>query len=121
MVLCGEVNISSKQSVRYLGVDLDQLLDGSKIADNILKKSNSRLTFLKRQANCLNFMSRKLLASVLIRCHFEYEYYMNIIWYNGLTKLLQINKLTKITNYAKQGYPVISRSAPEVTSWSFGI
>ena len=64
-ILCGENIVSSKESVCYLGVDLDQSLDGSKIAEKILKKGNSRLKYLFRQAGCLNLASRQLLASAL--------------------------------------------------------
>ena len=42
-VTCGETMVASTKSVRYLGVDLDQSLDGNYIAENILKIGNSRL------------------------------------------------------------------------------
>ena len=71
-VTCGETMVASTKSVRYLGVDLDQSLDGDYIAGNILKKGNSRLKFLWRHAKFLNKNSRKLLASALIQCHFDY-------------------------------------------------
>ena len=85
-VLYNGSNISPKQSVRYLGVDLDQSLDGISIVDNLMKKVNSRLKFLRRQAKCLNFRSKKLLASALIQCHFDYAC---SAWYNGLQKGFQ--------------------------------
>ena len=78
----------------YLGVDLDQSLDGSKIAEKILKKGNSRLKYLFRQAGCLNLASRKLLASALIQCHFDYAC---SAWYSGLQKSYQL-KLQTLQN-----------------------
>ena len=41
-VTCGETKVTAKTSMRYLGVDLDQSLDGQLIAEAILKKGNSR-------------------------------------------------------------------------------
>ena len=49
-VTCGETMVASTKSVRYLGVDLDQSLDGNYIAENISNKGNSRLKFLWRHA-----------------------------------------------------------------------
>ena len=78
--------VASTKSVRYLGVDLDQSLDGNYIAENILKKGNSRLKFLWRHAKFVNTNSRKLLASALIQCHFDYAC---SAWFSGLQKIYQ--------------------------------
>ena len=85
-VTCGETMVASTKSVRYLGVDLDQSLDGNYIAENILKKGNSRLKFLWRHAKFLNTNSRKHLASALIQCHFDYAC---SAWFSGLQKIYQ--------------------------------
>ena len=85
-VTCGETMVASTNSVRYLGVDLNQSLDGNYIAENILKKGNSRLKFLWRHANFLNTNSRKLLASALVQCHFDYAC---SAWFSGLQKIYQ--------------------------------
>ena len=74
------------KSVRCLGVDLDRSLDGNSIAENILKKGNSRDKFLWRHAKILNTNSRKLLASALIQCHFDYTC---SAWFSGLQKIYQ--------------------------------
>ena len=71
-ISCGNHVITSKTVIRYLGVDLEQTLSSTAIVENILKKGNSRLTFLYRQAKYLNTRSRKLLTSALILCHFDY-------------------------------------------------
>ena len=91
---CGDTNISSKKSVRYLGVDLEQTISGILILENILKKGNSRLKFLRRQAKCLNLASKKLLSSALIQCHMDYACSS---WYHGLQKNLK-HKLQILQN-----------------------
>ena len=85
-VTCGETMVASTKSVRYLGVDLDQFLVGNYIAENILKKGNSRLKFLWRHAKFLNTKSGKLFASALIQCHFDYAC---SAWFSGLQKIYQ--------------------------------
>ena len=83
--MCGETKVTAKTSVRYMGVDLDQTLDG-KIAEAILKKGNSRLEFLWRQVKFLNQYLKRFLASSLILCPFDYAC---SAWYDGLQKLYQ--------------------------------
>ena len=85
-VTCGKTMVASTKSMRYLGVDLDQSLDGNYIAENILKKGNSRLKFLWRHAIFFNTNSRKLLASALIQCHSDYAC---SAWFSGLQKIYQ--------------------------------
>ena len=85
-VTCGETKVTAKSSVRYLGIDPDQSLDGKLIAEAFLKNGNSRLKFLWRQAKFLNQYSKILLASSLILCHFDYAC---SAWYDGLQKLNQ--------------------------------
>ena len=80
--------VASTKSVTYLGVDLDQSLDGNYIAENTLKKGNSRLKFLCGHAKFLNTNSRKLLASALIQCHFDYAC---SAWFSGLQKFTNKN------------------------------
>ena len=76
--------VASTKSVRYLGVDLYQSLDGNYSAENILKESSSRLKFLWSLAKLLNTKSRKLLASALIQCHFDCAC---SAWFIGLEKI----------------------------------
>ena len=93
-IKCGDTKISSKKSVRYLGVDLEQTLSGKLILENILKKGNSRLKFLRRQAKCLNLASKRLLSSALIQCHMDY---VCSSWYHGLQNALK-HKLQILQN-----------------------
>ena len=76
-----------------------------------LQKGNSRLNFLYRVGKYLSLHTKKLLASALIQCHFDYPCSM---WYSSLTnstkKKLQIlqNKIIRfilnLDNRAHIGY-----------------
>ena len=85
-IICNDVPIASKTSVKYLGVDIDQSLSGELVADKVISKANARLKFLYRQAKFLNPHCKKLLASALIQCHFDYACSW---WFAGLTKFLK--------------------------------
>ena len=79
-------NLAGQDTVKYLGVNIDQTVSGETIAKNIIHKANSRLRFLYRQASCLNQNSRKILVSALIQCHFDYA---ASAWYSGLSQTLK--------------------------------
>ncbi len=53
------------------------------MAENVISKSNARLTFLYRQVRNVDLKTKKLLVSALIECHFDYA---STSWYSGLTK-----------------------------------
>ena len=93
-ISCGNNVITSKTVIRYLGVDLEQTLSGTAIVENILKKGNSRLKLLYRQAKYMNTRSRKLLTSALILCHFDYAC---SAWYSVLQKNMK-HKLQILQN-----------------------
>ena len=75
--------IKSKKSVVYLGLELNQYLDGEEIVLNITKKVNSRLKFLYRQANFFNHKVKKTICSALVLCLFDYSISS---WYGGISK-----------------------------------
>ena len=85
-VKCGDININNVNSVKYLGVQIDNTLSGENIVMNIIKKCNSRLKFLYRHKDMLDFCSRKTLCTALIQCHFDYSCSS---WYPGLGKTLK--------------------------------
>ena len=85
-IICVDNEVTAKDNVKYLGVSLDQSLWGKYIAESILKKVNSRHKFQWRQAKYLNRNSRKLLATSLILCHFDYAC---SAWFEGLQVNLQ--------------------------------
>ena len=103
-IICEDNEVTAKDNVKYLGVSLDQSLAGKYIAESILKKGNSRLKFLWRQAKYLNRNSRKLLATSLFLCHFDYAC---SAWFEGLQVNLQ-KKLQILQNKTMRfvlGYP----------------
>ena len=60
-----------------------------------MKKGNSCLKFLRRQAKCLNLASKRLLSSALFQCHMDYACCSS--WYHGLQKNLK-HKLQILQN-----------------------
>ena len=97
---CKGAVIQSKDSVSYLGAELDCGLSGEIMAGKVLKKCNSRLKFLFRKAKYLTAHSRRLLASALVQCHLDYAC---CFWYsslsNGTKNQLQAtqNRLVRFT------------------------
>ena len=75
--------LGTDQPLAHLGVELDQSLSGSQIADKIISSSNAKLKFLYRQTRHFDTDTKKLLTSALIQCHFDYA---SSSWYSGLTK-----------------------------------
>merc|ERR1739840_50068 len=97
-VKCDNEIIQNVHSVKYLGIQLDEDLAGESIVKETIKKANSRLRFLYRCKDLLNFEARKTMCSALIQCHFDYSCSS---WFPGinmtLTKKLQIiqNKMIR--------------------------
>ena len=85
-ISCNGIKIESKNFVKYLGIIIDQFLNGDYIVNSIVKKVNQRLKFLYRYKDCLNFQSRKTLCSSLIQCHFDYAC---ASWYEGISKQMR--------------------------------
>ena len=85
-VICGDSVIKKVKTVKYLGLLLDNNLSCENIVLNIINKCNTRLKFLYRYKEILNFKSRKTLCTALIQCHFEYSCSS---WYPGINKTLK--------------------------------
>ena len=83
IVLRDGQTIKAKKSVVYLGLELNQYLDGEQIVLNIIKKVNSRLKFLYRQVNYFNQNVKKTICSALVLCLFDY---CISAWYSGISK-----------------------------------
>lgn len=83
---CAGSKLANRPSVKYLGVDLDQSLSGESIARKLVTKTNGKLKFLYRNTKSFNLVTKKLLVSALIQCHFDYA---SSCWYSGLTKHLK--------------------------------
>ncbi|CAL4126382.1 unnamed protein product, partial [Meganyctiphanes norvegica] len=85
-VKSGDVVINNVNKVKYLGLQIDNTLAGENIVMSIVKKVNSRLKFLYRYSDRLNFAARKTLCTALIQCHFDYSCSS---WYPSLGKTLK--------------------------------
>ena len=93
-ISCYGDTISATSSVKYLWATLDQNLTGEAIAKSVKGKANFRLKLLYRKSKFLTMLTRKLLVSFLIQCHFDYAC---SFWYPGLTQCLK-NRLQKTQN-----------------------
>ena len=82
---CNGTKIKAVQRVKYLGLQIDNMLSGENIVMSIIEKVNARLKFLYRHKKHLDFKCRQLLSSALIQCYFDYACSS---WYAGLTKTL---------------------------------
>ena len=71
-VSCDGKIINPTNSVKYLGITLDENLKGESIAKSVVKKASGRLSFLYRQGHFLNQRTRQTLCTALIQCHFDY-------------------------------------------------
>ena len=112
---CNGHTIKAQSSVKYLGVNLDNLA-GETIANSIIGKANSRLKFLYRQCSCLDEKIRKSLCSALIQCHLDYSCSS---WYAGLNKPLK--KKLQVTQ--NKVVPFIKNLDPahilDILNWTF--
>lgn len=82
-IICDGQLIKAKHSVVYLGLELNQYLDGEQIVLGIISKTNSRLKFLYRQANYFNQNVKKTICTALVLCLFDYSISS---WYGGISK-----------------------------------
>ena len=96
-----EINISfvghfikQRETVEYLGCQLDSKLSGEAMASKVLKKINAKLKFLYHQSRYLTPAYRRLLCNALIQPHFDYGCSS---WFPLLKKNLKL-KLQKVQN-----------------------
>ena len=83
-ILYGDYSLKQHNTVECLGCCLDSNLNGESMAHRV----NTKLSFLWRQINYLNYLSRRLLCNALIQSHFEYGC---LSWYPLLSKALKLN------------------------------
>ena len=77
-ILCRDYSLTQHNTVGYFGWYL--------VPRRVLKKINTKLNFLWRQSNYLNYSSRRLLCNALIQPHFDYGWSS---WYPLLSKALK--------------------------------
>ena len=93
----GDCSLKQHSIVEYLGFYLDSNLNGNSLASRVLKKIKTKLIFLWRQSNYLNYSSRRLLCNALVQPHFDYG---RTSWYPLLSKTLK----TKLQIAQKRAY-----------------
>ena len=86
VIHCDGVAVSRVKTVKYLGVLLDCCMTGNEHVKSLLKSCNSRLSFLYRNARCLDFDSRRILCNALILPYFDY---CSSSWYSGISAQLR--------------------------------
>ena len=94
-VTCEGQVTKASTSVKYLGITLNQFLSGEEIVKNFIKKVNSRVKFLYRQASYLDSKTKTLISTNVL-CHFDY---LISLWCFGLSKARK-NKLKVAQNKA---------------------
>ena len=80
-VTCDGSDVKRVDKVRYLGVMLDQHLDGQAQALGVIKKVASRLGFLYRSAAFLDLQTRRVLCNALVQPCLDYciaSWYLNL-------------------------------------------
>ena len=85
-VFCDGTPVERKFAVKYLGVHLDDNVNGSVHAGNLLKVCAGRLAFLYRQSSLLDKKCRQTLCSTLIQPYIDY---CCSSWYFGLSAALK--------------------------------
>ena len=88
-VTCNGLDVKKVEKVRYLGVMLDQHLNGQAQASCVIKKVASRLGFLYRSSGFLDLKTRWLLCNALVQPCLDY---CLVSWYLRLTVAFR-NKL----------------------------
>ena len=85
-VTCEGSLVKQVTEVTYLGIKLDESLDGRAHAASVVRKCAGRMAFLFRNSSMLNFQNRKTLCSALVQPYLDY---CCSSWYSGLTKQLK--------------------------------
>ena len=81
-VFCEGMAVKRVFTVKYLGVQLDDSMDGSAHAGNLMKTCMGRLFFLYRNSSLLDTNCRRTLCSALIQPYLDY---CSSSWYSGLS------------------------------------
>ena len=85
-ITCNGIKVKAKESVKYLGVTLDQSLSGKIMGTSILKKINAKVKFLYRKRIFFGAKEKKMLCSALVQSSFDYA--CNC-WFRGLSKCIK--------------------------------
>lgn len=85
-IMVGDIEVTAKEEVTYLGCVLDNNLSGVSMAQKVVSKINQRITFLGRVSTYINRSALEVLAGALIQCHYDYACSS---WYTGITVALK--------------------------------
>ena len=85
-VFCDGTPVERKSTVKYLGVMLDENVNGTVHVGNMMKVCAGRLAFLYRQSSLLDKTFRQTLCSTLIQPYIDY---CSSSWYCGLPMVLK--------------------------------
>ena len=98
--------------MKYLGVQLDPSLDGSRHVACLLKTCAGRLSFLYRNASLLDQHCRRILCSALIQPYLDY---CCSSWYGGLSCALRgrLDVLQRKMVRFVQGMDLMSHVGPK--------
>ena len=106
----GSIVLKPLQSVKLLGVHLDQHLTMAVHIDKICKKCHGLLGALGRAASCLPEGLLKLAYTALIRTHLEYA--SAILCMASDTQLRKLDLIQKAAARVITGYPRLAHSDP---------
>lgn len=85
-ISCNNIDIKSQNSVKYLGMVLDQNMNFETMGSSVISKINARIKFLYRKGIFFNRKEKKMLVSSLVQSSFDYACNS---WYRGLAKKLK--------------------------------
>lgn len=93
-IMVGDVAVSSKKEITYLGCILDNKLSGESMALKVISKVNQKTKFLARLSSFIDRSALVILANALIQCHFDYACSS---WFTAITVKLK-NRLQTSQN-----------------------
>ena len=85
-ITCEGMPVKQVATVTYLGVQLNETLNGKSHAEGLIKKCGSRISFLYRNSAILDKRSRKSLCTALIQPYLDY---CCSSWFSGLSQKLK--------------------------------
>ena len=99
-----EQDVTQTDSLKYLGIDIDNRFNFDVYIDNLIKKLNKSVGLLKRNASCLPLQTRKMLYNTLILPNLDY---CSTVWDNASKQA--VVRLQRLQNRALR---IILRKGP---------
>ena len=115
-VTCEGSPVKEVTNVKYLGIYLNNSMDGRSHAESLIKKCAGRISFLYRNSHLMEFGTRKILCSALVQPYIDY---CSSSWYSSVTQgvkskldVLQrkmVRFVFKLGNMAHVGLPELKQ------------